>query len=79
MESQSRLKLPAYPIEGDSEDSHMLTYFSVFTLVCLVFYVGLHNKQKVDKCSFLENFNLRTKNTFSNCSRRYRVLEYKIQ
>lgn len=32
---------------GDSEESHFLFYFSIMTILSMIFYLALYNKKKV--------------------------------
>lgn len=34
---------------GDTEDSHFLFYFSIMTILSMLFYLALYNKKKVSK------------------------------
>jgi len=34
---------------GDTEDSHFLFYFSIMTILSMLFYLALYNKKKVSE------------------------------
>jgi len=53
---------------GDTEDSHFLFYFSIMTILSMLFYLALYNKKKVSKPFFKTiTINLNALSFFVTC------------